>query len=481
MKVLLRASGIVAMICLVLSLSLGERAQVATNQAAITWMYGTVQVRHATAGWTAATLNELLKPGDAVKTGADSRAELSLGRGGYVRMDEDSHLLITYLQADGLSSFKALVGGLWVTIESALTGSSKFQVQMPSAVASVKGTVFRCQVDEDGSSSTYVYEGEVEVEAEADGERLKLAPSQSARVRPGVKLALQRMLLDEDDENAWVKCNRHRDILRHLGNPKIMVALTEDGVAGEEGTYLCSQMLASTLRRHGFTETCISRADAAKFAVGENGWIRWRQRTDADYFVVGPVAAVPDKRFDSGLVSARAQAAVHLIDATERRSILKLTAIGPGIGETEREALAHSLRALGQRLGEELAPRIVRELMAEREGALRVDLSGVTSREQVTALRKIINQVDGTVRAAPLPLPGGRISLAVAGPMEPKALAATIREKASDLVQQVRVFDRVIYVKLKAASGQQPPQGEGQAGAPGRPKNPRPRRLRPQN
>jgi hypothetical protein len=65
--------------------------------------------------------------------------------------------------------------------------------------------------------------------------------------------------------------------------------------------------------------------------------------------------------------------------------------------------------------------------------------------------------------------------------MEPKALAAAIREKASDLVQQVRVFDRVIYVKLKAASGQQPPQGEGQAGAPGRPRTLRPGRLRPQN
>jgi len=116
MKLLVRAFGIAAATVLIAGLCLGQRAQVATNQAVLAWMYGTVQVRHGTAGWTAATLNDVLKSGDAIKTGADSRGELSLGRDGYVRMDENSHLLLTHLQQGGLSSFKAIVGGVWVIV-----------------------------------------------------------------------------------------------------------------------------------------------------------------------------------------------------------------------------------------------------------------------------------------------------------------------------------------------------------------------------
>jgi hypothetical protein len=471
MKALLRALGMLAMVCLVLGISLGQRAQVATSQATVTWMYGTVQVRHGTAGWAGARLNEVLKPGDAVKTGADSRAEVSIAGGGYVRMDQSSHLLITHLQQGGLSSVKALIGGIWVTIEGALTGGSKFEVQMPSAVASVKGTVFRCEVDANQDSSTYVYEGEVELSA--GDERVSLTPDEFGRVQRGRRIARQQMLLSQDDEDSWVKCNRHRDILRHLGNPQVMVALTESGPEGEEQKFLCSQALGGTLRRHGLTETSISQADASKFTVDENGWIRWRDRMQVDYFVVGRVSATLAKEFNHGMASARAQGTAHLVDAAERRSIVKVDATVPGVGGTPQEALANAMSALGQRLGAELAPRIIRELMTERGGAVRIDLSGVTSRAQVAALRRIVTGMEGIVRTAPLHLPGGRVSLAVAGQIEPKALAQAIQDRAGDLVQQVRVFGQVVYVKLKPAPGQAEAGGQ-RPGTPPRPAGRRP-------
>jgi len=150
-----------AALSLCVAIAPADRAQVATNQAVLTSMYGDVQTRHGAAGYHTARLNEVLEPGDGIKTGASSRAELSVGEGGYVRMDGNSQLLVTALDASGTTSFQHIVGGIWVTIERALGGSSKFEVRMPSAVASVTGTVFRCQVDEDGNSDTYVYEGEV--------------------------------------------------------------------------------------------------------------------------------------------------------------------------------------------------------------------------------------------------------------------------------------------------------------------------------
>ncbi len=453
MKAFVRALGVVAVTVLIAGLCLGERAQVATDQAVLTWMYGVVQVRHGTSGWAAAQLNETLSPGDAIKTGADSRAELSLGRDGWVRMDERSQLLITHLQEGGLSSLKAVVGGIWVTIERALTGASKFEVQMPSAVATVHGTVFRCQVSEGGASTTFVYEGEVEINA--GQERVRVRPLEHAFFSPGLRIALSKTDLSSDDEAAFVKCSRNRDILWHLGSPKVMVALTEEGLSQEQRTFTCSQLLGATLRRSGFTETCVKQTDVSNFTVGENGWIRWRKKPNADYYVVGRVSTGRARRLN-GVFSARAQGTAYLVDADQRRALVKVTSMVPGTGGTEREALEAALRALGQRLGIELAPRIVRELMSDRPGTLRIDLSGVTNRRQVHTLCNLVSEAEGIVRAAPLPLPGGRVSLAVAGDVDAETLAQAIRTRASELVESVRLYDRVIYVKLKPAEGEQP-------------------------
>jgi len=277
-------------------------------------------------------------------------------------------------------------------------------------------------------------------------------PSQHASVPPGLKIALDKMNLNSDDEAAFVKCSRHRDILRHLGNPKIMVALTEQGPAQEQRTFTCSRLLAANLRRSGFTETSVKHTDAPKFTVGENGWIKWRERPDADYYVVGRVSAGRPRKLNA-VFSGRAQGTAYLVDADQRKTLVKVTSTIPGTGATETQAMEAALKALGQRLGMELAPRIVRELMTDRQGAVRVDVSGATNREQVAALRAIIAEMTGTLRAAPLPLPGDRLSLAVAGDMDPQALAAAISERAQYLVQNVRVHGQVVHVKLKPAQG----------------------------
>ncbi|MFP3905089.1 MAG: hypothetical protein ACLFWB_12665, partial [Armatimonadota bacterium] len=103
----------VVLVAALVAVSQGDRGQVAAKSAVLTFMYGDVQVRHGASGWTKAQTNETLQPSDAVKTGDDARAELTLAGGGYVRMDENSHLLISHLQDDGVTSFKALLGGVW--------------------------------------------------------------------------------------------------------------------------------------------------------------------------------------------------------------------------------------------------------------------------------------------------------------------------------------------------------------------------------
>jgi len=445
-------------------LSAGDRGQVGARQAVLTFMYGDVQVRHGTGGYKAAKLNEALKSGDAIKTGADARAELSLGAGGYVRLDESSHLLITHLQEGGTTSFQALLGGVWVTIEKALSGGGGFEVRMPSAVASVKGTVFRCEVDEEGGSSTYVYDGSVEIQA--GNETTKITPAQYARIARGRKIAMGQMNLDDDDKRAWVQHNRQRDILRHLGNPRIMVALTDGDEMGKKAALAASLALAKSLRRQGFVGASVAQKDLANISFDENDWIQWREKTDNDYFVVGKAVAGQVRQIDGGKFSARAHGGAYLVPAGSRRHIAKATSSVRGDGEGEREAVLSAFNALGTRLAEELAPAIMREIMEERQGAVRVEISGLSNRTQIFLLRAMVSRLDGVVRVTPLRAVGGTLALAVAGDIEPAKLAAVLRQ--SEAIQEVHLSGRVVRAKLKPIPGQQRPQPQARPQRPGR-------------
>ncbi len=437
-----------------------DRGQVQTNQAVLTSMYGDVQIRHGAAGYYPAELNELLQPNDAVKTGAGSRAELSLGEGGYVRMDENSQILVTALDAGGTTSFQALAGGVWVTIERLLGGSSKFEVHMPSAVASVKGTVFRCEVDEEGASNTYVYEGNVEVEA--GGSRVKVAPEERCRVPRDLKAVVDRFNLAGDDEAAWVMYNRHRDIIRHLGNPQIMVGLREHEMP-EAGAFLASKVVGKQLALHGLHSTSIANVDENSFTFGDSGAIRWHDEPRADYCVVGDVTLLQIKQLNGELFSARVRGDVHLVRNGNSTSLTSIQATVPGVGNDAQNAAQDALAALGKRIGAGLAPRIIRELMQAKMGTVRIDVSNA-SREQIGKLRRFITGLDGVMRTAPLVLPGDRVSLAVVTEHTPERISRAVKTKFADQVELVAAGDRVIYVRFAAdgradeSADQQPPR-----------------------
>ena len=434
-----------------------QRGQVAANQAVVTSKHGDVQTRHGTGGYLPAKLNEVLAPGDGIKTGANSRAELSVGQGGYVRMDASSQILVTSLSSSGVTSFQAIVGGVWVTIERALAGASKFEVRMPSAVASVTGTVFRCEVDEDGESETWVYEGAVDVSA---GEQhVRVEPDERCLVPPDLRAVVERFNLQGDDEAAWVMYNRHRDIVSHLGDPQIIVVLREEGLS-EQGSFLASQELASQLALHGLHSTSVLESGVTDFSFNPDGTINWRRKPNTDYAVIGDINLVQVRPVGDRLYSVRIAADVRLVRNGERDPLTSIQVTLPGAGSTTGQAVRSALEALGRRVGAGLAPRIIRELMQEQAGLVRVDLTGA-DREQLGRVMRVIRHLDGVLRAAPLVLPGDRVSLAVVTAMSAEELGAALGEVAADAVEVMLAGDRVLYLRFLA------PPGTGEAPAPG--------------
>lgn len=438
-----------------------QRGQVATNKAVLSSMYGDVQTRHGTAGYRPATRNEVLSPGDAVKTGADSRAELSIGEGGYVRMDENSQVLVTAINVGGRTTFQAIVGGIWVTIERALGGSSKFEVRMPSALAAVTGTVFRCQVDEEGVSETYVYEGAVQVNV--GDQSLRVEPEQRCRVPRNLRAAVERFSLTGDDESAWVMYNRHRDIVRHLGNPTIVVGLREHNMP-EEGVFAASRAIAGQLALHGLHSTSIEDVEGGQFSFNPDGTIRWRRTPMAGYCVIGDVTLERLRRVNERIFSARVRGDIRLVRDGETEALTSIETLVPGVGRNPKQAVGAALLSLGKRVGAGLAPRIIRELMQAHVGAVRIDLTSAT-RQQVAQVRRLVTEMEGVLRTAPLVLPGDRISLAVVTQVSPDQIAAVIEQRAGEQLQRVLVGERVLFVKFKPTpAGQsqatQPPQAQ---------------------
>ncbi len=450
----LTAIATLAALALLVAVAPADRAQVATNQAVLTSVCGDVQTRHGTGGYHPARLNEVLEPGDGIKTGASSRAELSVGEGGYVRMAESSQVLVTALDASGTTSFQHVVGGIWVTIERTLGGASKFEVRMPSAVASVTGTVFRCQLGEEGNCDTYVYEGEVEIEA--GDQRMRVTPDERCRVPRDLRTVVERFNLTGDDAAAWVMYNRHRDIVRHLGDPQIIVALREQDLS-ELGAYLASRAVAGQLALHGLHSTSVVEAGVTDFSFNPDGTISWGRTPTADYCVIGDVGLEQLRRLNGELFSARVKSDIRLVRDGEAQSLTAIEATVPGVGRNEREAVMAALAALGRRVGAGLAPRIIRELMQAQAGTVRIDIAGA-DRDQIAHIRRFVESLDGVMRTAPLLLPGDRVSLAVVTQMTAQQLGAALQRAAGDAIQVVLAGDRVLYLRSAQAAG----QGAGQ-------------------
>jgi len=121
-------------------------------------------------------VGELVRVGDVLQTGPDSSVELRWVRwAGGMRLKIGPESRFTIVRAivnrsdeREESRLRLERGRVWIRLRRALSGRSKFEVETPTVVAAVRGTVFGITVAEDGASTVEVYDGYVNV-AGTDG------------------------------------------------------------------------------------------------------------------------------------------------------------------------------------------------------------------------------------------------------------------------------------------------------------------------
>ena len=112
-------------------------------------------------------VNTLVYPGDTIRTGSPGRVEIIINRESVVRMKENTRLIIEAFRDNTRQKSSTQVsfslGTVWAKIKKFKYAVSRFELELPTAVAGVHGTVYQTSISMDTSAEIKVFDGEVAV------------------------------------------------------------------------------------------------------------------------------------------------------------------------------------------------------------------------------------------------------------------------------------------------------------------------------
>ena len=225
---------------LIFFIYLAKSLAVVQRVAVVDAIVGEAEVRvHGEGDPAPLEVGKLVRAGDIVQTGADSSVELRWVRwagGMRIRIGPSTRFAVTRAVVNRSSEEKESrvrveEGTIWIRLREALTGKSKFEVETPTAVAAVRGTVFRVTVARDGSSTVSVWEGMVVVSG-GRGQEVVVGGGSMAALGVGEGEIAQRALSAEESE-AWLTQTS-------IIGPFLFVEVPEEGATVEGGSCVVS-------------------------------------------------------------------------------------------------------------------------------------------------------------------------------------------------------------------------------------------------
>ncbi|MBN1999209.1 FecR domain-containing protein [candidate division KSB1 bacterium] len=142
--------------------------KVAATQGVVTYVEGHAEIiKHGNNEKEKLSSNVVVHPDDVIKTGKNGRVELIINRESVVRMKENTELTIEAFrdpkQPEGKTSVNFSVGTVWAKVKKFKDKISRFELELPTAIAGVHGTIYQTTVNSDSSAEVKVYDGEVAV------------------------------------------------------------------------------------------------------------------------------------------------------------------------------------------------------------------------------------------------------------------------------------------------------------------------------
>lgn len=142
-----------------------------------------VKIKHANdTEWQDAQMAAKLFDSDTLRTDADGYAAVQFMDNSLVKVKPNSLLIIRGEVIDKNSTASRIAVEVGEVFLNVTKRQSQFEVQTPRAVASVKGTSFSTQVDEEGSTTVLVLSGSVELTATISGQKVTLKRKDKGKV-----------------------------------------------------------------------------------------------------------------------------------------------------------------------------------------------------------------------------------------------------------------------------------------------------------
>jgi phage tail protein X len=142
--------------------------KVAATQGVVTYVEGDVMLTPKGGKTKQKCLpNTLVYPGDVVQTAANGRVEIIVNRETVIRVRENTRLAVDEFRDaeknEGKTRMGFSLGSVWAKMKKFKDKMSRFELELPTAIAGVHGTVYQASVDKDSSAEVKVYAGEVAV------------------------------------------------------------------------------------------------------------------------------------------------------------------------------------------------------------------------------------------------------------------------------------------------------------------------------
>ncbi|MBD3317680.1 MAG: LysM peptidoglycan-binding domain-containing protein [Chitinivibrionales bacterium] len=111
--------------------------------------------------------NTIVYPGDIIETGAGGLAEIIINSESVVRMRENTRLGIEAFRQKRKKGTRTEirfdVGTIWVKVKQVRDRSNQFELELPTVMVTVLGTVYQTSLASDSTAEIIVYNGEVAV------------------------------------------------------------------------------------------------------------------------------------------------------------------------------------------------------------------------------------------------------------------------------------------------------------------------------
>ncbi|MBD3346260.1 MAG: hypothetical protein GF401_14490 [Chitinivibrionales bacterium] len=113
------------------------------------------------------TSNTIVNPGAIIETASNGRVEMIINKESVVRIKENTRTTLGTIRDKkknkGTTEMNFTIGSVWTKVKKFKDKISRFQLELPTAIAGVHGTVYQATVDNDSSAEVKVYDGEVSV------------------------------------------------------------------------------------------------------------------------------------------------------------------------------------------------------------------------------------------------------------------------------------------------------------------------------